>query len=461
MTGRWNDPLFIQRLPKQVILPLLKPCALLSLLLFAFLFAGCTEPIDAPTAAPSPTPTSEAAPTPTPAPSPTDTPTPATTRQPTPVTTPTATPPESAASPPLLALRVERAFPNLDFRRLTNLVQPPDAPGLFFTTEQSGLVRVFPNNPDAAEAAVFLDIRDRVSEDNNEEGLLGLAFHPEYAANGHFFVYYSAASPRRSVVSRFNVSQDNPLAANPDSELVVMEIRQPYGNHNGGQMAFGPDGYLYVGLGDGGSGGDPRGNGQDLGTLLGSILRIDVGDATPDIPYVIPRDNPFAGVDGARGEIWAYGLRNPWRFSFDRDTGDLWTGDVGQNQLEEVDLIERGLNYGWNVMEGSRCFSPRTGCDPSGLEPPVAEYGRSGGCSITGGYVYRGGQIPALEGAYLYADYCSGKVWGLRYDGQSVTEQALLADTDLLITSFGEDSEGSLYVLSRNEGIYRLVLAHQ
>ncbi len=436
-----------------------KRTALFSLLLLACLFAGCAEPVDAPTAAPSPTPTREPVPTPTLAPTPTNTPTPTTAQQPPPTATPTATPTVSPASLELPTLRAERAFPNLDFRRLTNLVQPPDTGDPLFVTEQAGLVRVFPNDPNAAEAAVFLDIRDKVSEDNNEEGLLGLAFDPEYAVNGHFYVYYSAASPRRSVVSRFTVSEDNPLAANPDSELVVMEIPQPYGNHNGGQLAFGPDGYLYIGLGDGGSGGDPRGNGQDLGTLLGSILRIDVGDAAPDLPYVIPRDNPFAGVDGARGEIWAYGLRNPWRFSFDRDTGDLWTGDVGQNQLEEVDLITRGLNYGWNVMEGSLCFSPRSGCDPSGLEPPVAEYGRSEGCSITGGYVYRGGEMPALEGAYLYADYCSGKIWGLRYDGSSVTEQALLADTDLLITSFGEDSEGNLYVLSRNEGIYRLLLA--
>ena len=354
---------------------------------------------------------------------------------------------------------MERAFPNLAFPRLTNLVQPQDIPDLFFATEQAGVVRVFPNDPDAAEAAVFLDIRDRVSEDNNEEGLLGLAFDPEYAANGHLYVYYSAASPRRSVLSRFTVSEHNPRAADPDSELVLMEIPQPYGNHNGGQLAFGPDGYLYVGLGDGGSGGDPKSNGQNLGTLLGSILRIDVGDAVPDLPYVIPRDNPFAGVDGARGEIWAYGLRNPWRFSFDMDTGALWTGDVGQNRWEEVDLITQGMNYGWNVTEGSYCFSPRTGCDSSGLVAPVAEYGRSDGCSITGGYVYRGEEIPSLKGVYVYGDYCSGRIWGLRYDGQSVTEQALLADSGLLITSFAQDSEGNLYVLSRNEGVYRLTPA--
>ena len=426
------------------------------------LLAGCTEPVAAPTAAPSPTPLRDPAPTAavsTPNPAPSDTPSPTTTRQPTPTATPSAATPAPVVAPPLPSLRVERAFPNLDFRRLTNLFQPPDAGDLFFATEQAGVVRVFPNNPNPAEAAVFLDIRDKVSEENNEEGLLGLAFHPQYAANGHFYVYYSASSPRRSVVSRFTVDRDNPLVADPDTEAVIIWIPQPYGNHNGGQLAFGPGGYLYIGLGDGGSGGDPRGNGQNLSTLLGSILRIDPSHSSDDLNYTIPSDNPFIGVDGARGEIWAYGLRNPWRFSFDRETGALWTGDVGQNRLEEVHLIERGLNYGWNVMEGSLCFSPPRDCDDSGLEPPIAEYGRADGCSITGGYVYRGSAMPSLAGAYVYADYCSGRIWGLRYNGQSVTEQALLADTDLRITSFGEDAEGNLYVLSRNEGIYRLIPA--
>ena len=354
---------------------------------------------------------------------------------------------------------MERAFPNLTFRRLTNLVQPQGALGLFFATEQAGVVRVFPNDPNAAEASIFLDIRDRVSEENNEEGLLGLAFDPQYATNGHFYVYYSASSPRRSVVSRFTVSEDDPLAADSDREAVIMWIPQPYGNHNGGQLAFGPDGYLYIGLGDGGSAGDPRGNGQDLGTLLGSILRIDVRDTSDVFAYSVPSDNPFIDVEGAMPQIWAYGLRNPWRFSFDRETGALWTGDVGQNMWEEVNLIYKGRNYGWNVMEGNHCFSPRSGCDGSGLVAPVAGYGRSDGCSITGGYVYRGNDIPSLFGAYVFGDYCSGKIWGLRYNGQNVTEQALLVDSELLITSFAEDSQGNLYVLSRNEGIYRLVLA--
>ena len=368
-------------------------------------------------------------------------------------------PTAALADEPLPALRVQRAFPNLAFRRLTNLAQPQDAPDRIFVTEQAGLVRAFPNDPQATEAGVFLDIRDRVSEAGNEEGLLGLAFDPDYAANGHFYVYYSADSPRRSVVSRFTVLPDSPIAADPDSELVIMEIPQPYSNHNGGQLAFGPDGYLYVGLGDGGSRGDPMGNGQDLGTLLGTILRVDVAGASVDGGYAVPSDNPFVGVQGARPEIWAYGLRNPWRFSFDRETGALWVGDVGQNRWEEIDLVEKGRNYGWNIAEGHSCFSPSTGCDTAGLEPPVAVYGRDDGCSVTGGYVYRGSDMPSLAGVYVYGDFCSGKIWGLRHNWEAVAEQALLVDSGLSITSFGEDAEGNLYVLSRDQGIYRLARA--
>jgi glucose/arabinose dehydrogenase len=336
-------------------------------------------------------------------------------------------------------------------------VQPDDGQDHIFVTEQSGLVHVFPNDQQAANAQVFLDISDRVRVQHNEEGLLGLAFDPEYGTNGHLYVYYSAASPRRSVVSRFTVSQSDPNTADPDSELVVMEIPQPFGNHNGGQVAFGPDGYLYIGLGDGGAGGDPLGNGQDLSTLLASILRIDVRLASEGTRYGIPEDNPFVGIDGARDEIWAYGLRNPWRFSFDDETGLLWTGDVGQNRWEEVDVVEKGLNYGWNVTEGRHCFSPAVGCDTSGLEPPVAEYSRAEGCSITGGYVYRGHRIPSLQGAYVYGDFCSGKIWGLHYDGRTVADPTLLVDSNLSITSFGRDVAGNLYILSRDEGIYRLV----
>ena len=367
---------------------------------------------------------------------------------------------ERPAPLPLEPMRIERSFPSLSFRRLTNLHQPDDGLDRIFVTEQAGRILVFPNDQEAARADVFLDIRERVRTRNNEEGLLGLAFDPEYSSNGYLYVYYSANGPRRSVLSRFTANQDDPNASDPQSELVILEIEEPFGNHNGGQIAFGPDGYLYVGVGDGGSRGDPNGNGQNRGILLGSLLRIDVVSLSPAGDYTVPPDNPFAGVAGARDEIWAYGLRNPWRFSFDGDTGGLWLADVGQNRWEEIDLVERGLNYGWNIMEGRHCFSPSVGCDEAGLELPVWEYSlSSGNCSAIGGYVYRGTELPSLLGAYVYGDFCSGRIWGLRYDGRSVTKQMLLVDSDLSITSFGQDLAHNLYVLSRNDGIYRLVPA--
>ena len=352
---------------------------------------------------------------------------------------------------------VSPAFPSLSFERLTNLAQPAGEDSLLFVTEQRGLIHAFVNDPDVGESFISLDITDRVSTRGNEEGLLGLAFDPNYSENGRFYVYYSASNPRRSVLSRFQTQTDNPARADANSEVVIMEIPQPYSNHNGGQLAFGPDGHLYVGLGDGGSSGDPRLNSQDLGTLLGSVLRIDVSRETNQPGYAIPSDNPFSGVDGAREEIWAYGLRNPWRFSFDRETGDLWLGDVGQNKWEEVDLIEKGGNYGWNVMEGAHCFRPRTGCDETDLEAPVLEYSSDEGCSVIGGYVYRGNRLPSLWGAYVYADYCSGSIWALRQENGSVTEQRLIAHLDGNITSFGEDAEGNLYLLTQGSGIYELV----
>jgi glucose/arabinose dehydrogenase len=222
-------------------------------------------------------------------------------------------------------------------------------------------------------------------------------------------------------------------------------------------MAFGPDGYLYIGLGDGGGSGDPQGNGQNLGTLLGSILRIDVSGLSAPGDYEIPADNPFVDTVGARAEIWAFGLRNPWRFSFDSETGLLWAGDVGQNLWEEIDIIVKGANYGWNIMEGLHCYSPATGCDQSGLTLPLVEYDHSQGCSVIGGYVYRGDQIASLQGYYIYGDYCSGNIWALAYHNNAVTQNILLVESGLSITSFGEDLAGNLYILSRDGGIYTLV----
>ncbi len=383
---------------------------------------------------------------------------------PTPLPTPSASPHPLPATPfapiepttpaPLTELAVEPAFPALSLSRMVGMTYPPDGSDRLYVVLQPGRIVFFPNDREVDSAELFLDIRDRVNDRGEEEGLLGLAFDPQYADNGHFYVYYSASGPRRSVVSRFSASADG--RAGPGSERILLEVPQPFSNHNGGQIAFGPDGYLYIALGDGGSRGDPQGNGQDLGTLLGSILRIDVSTVDSTGAYAVPADNPFVGHSGARPEIWAYGLRNPWRFSFDRATGDLWTADVGQNRFEEVDIIRPGLNYGWNIMEGEECFA-RSDCDRTGLEIPVAEYGREDGCSVTGGYVYRGSSLPSLYGAYVYGDYCSGRIWALRHDGDEVTERMQIVDSGLRIPSFGEDAGGELYVLSFDGTIYRLV----
>lgn len=356
------------------------------------------------------------------------------------------------APPSLRTLRLERLPTGREFRAPTNLIETGDGQAL--VTEQQGHIWAFsladPGGPAVAE---FVDLRDRVSSRRSEEGLLGLALDP--ADERYLWAYYSAASPRRSVVSRFALAADG-SRVEPASELVILEVGQPYPNHNGGQIAFGHDGHLYIGLGDGGAAGDPQGNGQDTSTLLGSILRIDVSGASANEGYAIPADNPFAR-GGGRAEIWAYGLRNPWRFSFDRETGELWTGDVGQNRWEEIDLIERGGNYGWNLLEGNHCFAARDGCDPTGTVLPVWEYSLDGKpCSVIGGYVYRGSAIPWLRGVYVYGDFCSGEVFGLRYVDGAVLEHKRLADTGLRIMSFAEDRDGELYLLSQESGIYRL-----
>ena len=356
---------------------------------------------------------------------------------------------------PLSKTSVEVAFPNLSFTRPLFLTYANDDTNRLFVVLQQGQIMVFPNKQDT-QATVFLAIDEKVNDDGNEEGLLGLAFDPDYKSNGYFYVYYTANSPRRSVISRFSVSDNDPNKANTSSELVIMEVPQPYSNHNGGMMAFGPDRMLYIGLGDGGSGGDPHGNGQNRNVLLGKILRIDISKSSRSEKYRIPADNPFVGQENSRGEIWTYGLRNPWRFSFDRVTNMLWAADVGQDSLEEVDIIEKGANYGWNIMEGSLCYPlPTSNCNKEGLKLPVAKYTHADGCSITGGYVYRGSKLRSLYGAYIYGDFCSGKIWGLRYDGSKVVEHMELIDSNMQISSFGEDQAGELYVLSFDNHIYR------
>lgn len=319
-----------------------------------------------------------------------------------------------------------------------------------FVIEQAGRIRVVDSG--AVLPDPFLNLQAEVGSSGNEQGLLGLAFHPDYAANGYFYVNYTDLNGD-TVISRFHVSPD-PNRADPSSETVLLTYDQPYPNHNGGGLAFGPDGYLYISAGDGGSAGDPQGRAQNVDTLLGKLLRIDV-DGSP--PYAVPPDNPFAN-GGGRPEIWAYGLRNPWRFAFDPATGDLYVGDVGQDNWEEIDFqpagAPGGVNYGWDLREG---LHPYEGGAPPGLTDPVAEYSHSeGGCSVTGGRVVRDPSLPAWQGVFLYGDYCTGFVWGLLRDAGGQWQTALLFQTGLQITSFGTGSAGNVYVLDRGGGLYQL-----
>lgn len=352
---------------------------------------------------------------------------------------------------------LEQAFPNLSFTRPVDLQNAGDGSDRLFVVEQAGRIRVFDNDPEAGSTDIFLDIRARVNSSGNEEGLLGLAFHPDYENNGYFYVDYTASNPRRTVIARYEVNGADPNEADVGSELVLLEIEQPFSNHNGGQLAFGPDGYLYISVGDGGAAGDPQGNGQNLETLLGSILRIDVDDPDGGLNYGIPEDNPFEGNQSGFAEaIFAFGLRNTWRFSFDSVTGRLWAADVGQSAIEEIDIIESGGNYGWNVMEGSSCYDPPVNCDMTGLALPVWEYDHSIGNSITGGYVYRGTGTPQLLGKYIYADYVTGHIWSLEYDGENPPVNTELFDTSLNISSFGVDEDNELYFCAFDGTIYKI-----
>ena len=353
----------------------------------------------------------------------------------------------AVACPRANGYRGAAMFPNARFSQMLDMRMVPGAGNTAVVVSKDGLVRRF--DFAGGPAVTFLDIRDRIIPNpGEEEGLLGLAFSPDYAVSGKFYVYYSAGSPRRAVISRF-IARGN--VGDPASERVLLEIGEPFANHNGGAMAFGPDGMLYLGVGDGGSGGDPMGNGQRLDTLLGKVLRINVAG---DGGYTIPADNPFVG-GGGRPEIWAYGLRNPWRISFDNVTGQLWAGDVGQNQWEEVDRIVPGGNYGWNVMEGAHCYPGGAGCAVTGFLPR-AEYSHNDGCSVSGGYVYRGRAMPELQGWYVYGDFCSGRVWAV--DAATNSGAAIpLANTGAAITSFGQDNDGELYMVTFDQGILKLV----
>ena len=378
-----------------------------------------------------------------------------------PTPTPSGSPPSGSCpagtpvtgTPPLTAVRVA-----------SGLSEPIDLQAAagdrtrLFVVEQGGRIRVIRNG--AVLPAPFLDISGRVSN-GGEQGLLGLAFHPRYDTNGRFFVNYTDRAGDTHIAEfRATPGSDQ---ADPASERLLLFVDQPFDNHNGGGLAFGPDGLLYIALGDGGSGGDPFRNAQNLGSLLGKILRIDVDTGSP---YGVPASNPFVTTSGARPEIWAYGLRNPFRFSFDRGTGDMYIGDVGQSRREEVDvgLASRrgGENYGWNITEGTLCFSPGSGCNTAGLTPPVVEYATGGGgtCAVAGGFVYRGCRMPGYQGTYFYGDYCASFVRSFRLVGGAATDQrdltaALSRDVDAL-PSFGQDLDGELYLVDRAGEIFRI-----
>ncbi len=344
------------------------------------------------------------------------------------------------------------------------VISPPGDMQRVFIVEQPGRIKILQDGE--ILPVPFLDITGDVSY-GGERGLLGLAFHPNYGNNGYFFVNYTNNSGN-TVISRFSVTAD-PDVADPGSEFIVLTIWQPFGNHNGGMLAFGPnDGYLYIGMGDGGSGGDPGNRSQDDGELLGKMLRIDI-DGDP--PYGIPDDNPFEGPGDPLDEIWAKGLRNPWRFSFDRSSGDMYIADVGQGTWEEIDFQPAssagGENYGWRLMEGNHCYNPPSDCDPGGLTYPIYEYSHGGNpfrCSVTGGYVYRGAAIPDLQGIYFFADYCSDQIWSFRYDGNvpEVTDRTNELDPGNglsidNISSFGEDGSGEIYIVDLGGEVFKIV----
>lgn len=339
------------------------------------------------------------------------------------------------------------------FERPLLVTHAGDGSGRLFIVEQAGYVYVQP--PDSLQRILFMDVNGLVSRDANERGLLGLAFHPDYAENGQFFINYTDRGGD-TVVARYTVSADDPNRVDVNSGETLVTIEQPYPNHNGGHLAFGPDGYLYIGMGDGGSAGDPENYGQNPAALLGKMLRIDVDGAAP---YAVPPDNPFVGDERFAPEIWAWGLRNPWRFSFDRLTGDLYIADVGQNQFEEVNFQAAdspgGENYGWRYQEGTPRYSGEP--LPEGLTNPFAEYSHREGCSVTGGYVYRGAALPELQGIYFFGDYCTGFVWASWRDADGAWQTERFLESGQVISSFGEDEAGELYLVDHGGTIYRLV----
>lgn len=371
------------------------------------------------------------------------------------------TPGQPAAVPPSIA--VQQAFTAISFDQPLAMLQAPADDTRWFVVERQGTIRVFPNEADvvAGDVEMFADLRNRVNSSPGEGGLLGMAFHPDFQNSGEVYVSYTRGTPLESVVSCFTVDGSSG-ALDTGSEEILLTVPQPNTNHNGGNVAFGPDGFMYIGFGDGGGAGDPGENAQDTTNVLGTIVRIDIGGPGD---YAIPADNPFAGnTECTNGsgtmpcpEIFAYGFRNPWRFSFDRDTGELWAGDVGQASWEEVDRVEISLNYGWDEREGAHCFEPTNGCNTNNVDP-VTEYDHGVGRSITGGYVYRGDTFPGLQGLYVFGDFATGRIWSVPFDSPIGTPPDPLADTALSISSFAESNEGELFVLDFGNGtIHRIV----
>jgi glucose/arabinose dehydrogenase len=375
-----------------------------------------------------------------------------------------------------LPLLAEKPFPNVHFKQTYTKVQmqrpvwlceAPDGSKRIFVVQQAGKVLIMPKDRSASEAKTFLDISDRKPFDKNEEGLLCLAFHPKFKKNGKFYIFYSQQDPKRSVVSEFHVSKD-PDVADKTSERILMQWERPNWNHDGGQLEFGPDGYLYISVGDGGGKNDQYGNAQKTDSLMAKILRIDVDHSSSALPYEIPASNPFVKDKNFRPEIYAWGLRNPWRFSFDRKTGLLYCGDVGQDKWEEIDIIQKGGNYGWSYREGLHEFKEDAPKEAKFIDP-ILEYPHNAvlstnhmpGISITGGFVYRGKKIPGLRGIYVYGDWGNGNIWGLRYENGKVTQTSVLELAPKVfpprqISSFGEDADGELYLLGYDHKIYEL-----
>ena len=378
---------------------------------------------------------------------------------------PVTVPPPSAD--PQIAL--QRVFSQMSFNAPIAMMQAPGDSTRWFVVEQQGIVRVFDNDPNASSSNVFVDISARVNSSFDEAGLLGMAFHPAFPANPQVFLSYTSTGslltgvPLVSNVSRF-VSLDGGATLDPTSEISIMTVSQDFSNHNGGNLVFGPDGFLYAGWGDGGNGGDPLNRAQDTSNVLGTITRVDVDGA---FPYAVPLDNPFAGGPFCQAgfavgnancpEIYAWGLRNPWRWSFDRLTGDLWVGDVGQDDWEEINRMELSMNYGWSEREGAHCFNPPSGCGTAFVDP-ITEYSHTDGNSVTGGYVYRGNAITDLQGHYVYGDFVSGRVWSIPANSAQGTVGVELLATSHNISSFAEDNDGELYLLDYGPGeIHQIV----